>query len=140
MKKTIKSSVSILLAFMFVVCLTLASCGAQVQKEGLWENAIYLKDTELGKGTKTAVVEVKAGEQSVTFTVHTDEEMLGAALLEHKLIEGKDGLYTKVNGMVADYNVDQSYWAFYVDGEMAMVGMDDSPITEGAVYSLVYTK
>ena len=138
MKKVIKSSVSILLAFVFVICL--ASCGAQVEKEGLWENATYLKDTELGKGAKTAVVEVKAGEQSVTFTVHTDKEMLGAALLEHKLIEGKDGLYTKVNGMVADYGVDQSYWAFYVDGEMAMVGMDDSPITEGAVYSLVYTK
>ena len=138
MKKVIKSSVSILLAFVFVICL--ASCGAQVEKEGLWENATYLKDTELGKGAKTAVVEVKAGEQSVTFTVHTDEEMLGAALTQHNLIEGKDGLYTKVNGMVADYNVDQSYWAFYVDGEMAMVGMDDSPITEGAVYSLVYTK
>ena len=138
MKKTIKSTISILLAFMFVICL--ASCGEQVEKEGLWENATYLKDTELGEGAKTAVVEVKAGEQSITFTVHTDEEMLGAALVSHNLIEGKDGLYTKVNGMVADYNVDQSYWAFYIGGEFAMAGMDDTPITEDAVYRLEYTK
>ena len=138
MKKTIKSTISILLAFMFVICL--ASCGAQVEKEGLWENATYLKDTELGKGANTAVVEVKAGEQSITFTVHTDEEKLGAALVSHGLIEGKDGLYTKVNGMVADYSVDQSYWAFYIDGEFAMTGLDDTPIVDGAVYALVYTK
>ncbi len=138
MKKTIKSSVSILLALMFIVCL--ASCGAQVEKEGLWENATYLKDTELGKGAKTAVVEVKAGEQSITFTVHTDEEMLGAALLEHKLIEGKDGLYTKVNGMVADYSAGGYYWGFYIDGKMAMAGMDDTPVTEGTRYQLVYMK
>ena len=138
MKKTIKSTVSLILAFTFIVCL--ASCGAQVDKEGLWENATYLKDTELGKGAKTAVVEVKAGEQSITFTVHTDEEMLGAALLAHNIIAGKDGLYTKVNGMVADYNVDKSYWGFYINGEMAMVGMDDTPITEGTVYKLEYTK
>ena len=138
MKKTIKSTVSILLALVFAVCL--ASCGAQADKEGLWENATYLKDTELGEGEKTATLEVKAGEQSVIFTVHTDEEMLGAALLAHNLIEGKDGLYTKVNGMVADYNVDKSYWAFYIDGEMAMAGVDDTPIAEGTVYKLEYTK
>ena len=138
MKKTIKSTVSLVLAFMFIVCL--ASCGAQVNKEGLWENAIYLKDTELGKGEKTATVEVKAGDRSITFTVHTDEEMLGAALLAHDLIEGENGLYTKVNGMVADYNVDQSYWGFYINGELAMTGIDTTPITEGASYQLVYTK
>ena len=138
MKKTIKATVSILLAFMFIVCLT--SCGAQVNEEGLWENAIYLKDTELGKGEKTATVEVKAGEQSITFTVHTDEEMLGAALLAHNLIEGEGGLYTKVNGMAADYNVDQSYWAFYIDGEFAMAGLDTTSIAEGVIYQLVYTK
>ena len=138
MKKTIKSTVSLVLALIFVICL--ASCGAQVDKEGLWENATYLKDTELGDGAKTAVVEVKAGEQSITFTVHTDEEMLGAALLAHGIIEGEDGLYTKVNGMVADYNVDQSYWAFYIDGEFAMTGLDDTPIVEGAAYQLEYTK
>ena len=138
MKKTIKSTVSLLLAFTFVVCL--ASCGTEVDKEGLWENATYLKDTELGKGAKTAIVEVKAGEQSITLTVHTDEEMLGAALASHDLIEGEDGLYTKVNGMVADYNVDQSYWGFYIDGEFAMTGFDTTPIAEGVVYQLIYTK
>ena len=138
MKKTIKSTISLLLAFVFI--LSLASCGAQVDKEGLWETATYLKDTELGEGAKTAIVEVKVGEQMITFTVHTDEEMLGAALLAHNLIEGTDGLYTKVNGIVADYNVDQSYWGFFIDGEFAMTGLDQTPITEGTVYQLAYTK
>ena len=138
MKKTIKTTVSLVLAFIFIVCL--ASCGAQVDREGLWEDATYLKDTELGKGAKTTTVEIVAGEQSITFTVHTDKETLGAALLEHGLIEGEGGLYTKVNGMVADYSVDKSYWGFYIDGEFAMTGLDDTPIAEGTTYKIVYTK
>ena len=84
-------------------------------------------------------MEVKVNEQSVTFTLHTDKTILGDALLEHNIIAGEDGdygLYIKeVNGITADYDVDGTYWAFYVDGEMSMMGADQVEIVDGATYS-----
>ena len=141
MKQTIRSTVSILLSLVLLLCIV--SCNT-VEKTGVWENATYRKDMEFGEGSKTVVVEVTAEEQTVTFTVHTDKDTVGAALLEHGLIAGDQGdygLYVKVvNGIIADYDVDQSYWAFYINGEYAMTGVDATEITEGATYRLAYTK
>ncbi len=141
MKKTIRSVVSITLALLLLFCL--ASCHT-VEKTGVWEDATYRKDMEFGKGEKTVVVEVEAEEQIVTFTIRTDAETVGEALLEHELIDGEQGaygLYVKVvNGMTADFDVDQSYWSFEVDGEYAMTGVDGTEIIEGSIYRLIYTK
>ena len=141
MKKTFQTYTSLLLAILMLFCLV--SCN-KVEKTGLWENATYRRDEEFGKGAKTIVVEVEAEEQVVTFTVHTDKDTVGAALLEHQLISGDEGaygLYVKVvNGITADYDIDQSYWSFYVNGEYAMSGVDMTEIDESAVYRLVYTK
>ena len=141
MKTTLKRIISVLLVLTMI--LLLAACNT-VDKEGLWENATYRRDKEFGKGEKTITVEVKAGEQMVTFTVNTDKSTVGEALLEHELIDGEEsqyGLYVKVvNGITADYDVDMSYWAFYIDGEYAMTGVDSTEITEGVVYRLEYSK
>ena len=141
MKRTIKSAVALMLAIL--VIFAIASCNT-VDKAGLWENAKYRKDMELGNGAKTVVVEVKAGEEKVTFTIKTDKNTVGAALLEHELIAGEEsqyGLYVKVvNGITADYDVDASYWSFYIDGEYAMSGVDTTEISEGVTYRLEYTK
>ena len=40
-----------------------------------------------------------------------------------------------VNGMAADYDKDGVYWAFYIDGEYAMTGVDATNITDGAQYA-----
>ena len=126
-----------------LLALSLVSCNT-VDKTGVWETATYCRDMTFGSGMRTAVVEVKAEEQMVTFTVKTDKTTVGAALLEHGLIAGEEstyGLYVKVvNGMTADYDVDRSYWAFYIDGEYAPSGVDTTEITEGVVYQLVYTR
>ncbi len=138
MKNTFRKSICIVLA---LVCLLgLAACKKEVNAEGVWKDATYLEDMTFGEGKNTAIVEVKAGEQSVTFTVNTDEEMLGAALLEHKIIEGEDGLYTKVNGIEADYNKNGAYWGFYVNGEYATEGVDTTKIEKDVRYKLEYTK
>ena len=39
------------------------------------------------------------------------------------------------NGMTADYDKDGVYWAFYIDGEYAMTGVDATNITDGAQYA-----
>ena len=75
----------------------------------------------------------------VDFTVNTDEETVGAALLKLGVIAGDDseyGLYVKtVNGETADYDVDGTYWAFYVNGEYAMTGVDATTLEAGAIYA-----
>ena len=79
-----------------------------------------------------------------TFNITTDKTTVGAALLEEGLIAGEDGQYglyvTEVNGIVADYNVDGTYWAFYVDGEYASSGVDKTDVADGAVYSFKVEK
>ena len=141
MKKTIQSTVTVILALIFIIALV--SCDT-AEKTGVWENATYRKDTEFGNGAKTVVVEVKAEDQQVTFTIKTDKDTVGAALLEHGLIAGEQGAYglyiKQVNGITADYDVDQTYWSFYINGEYAMTGVDTTEITEGATYQLEYTK
>lgn len=139
MKKTVNSLLSLLLVFALLACLM--ACGG---KENPWDDAIYTVDTELGTGAKTLTVEVEAEGKTITLTVHTDKETVGAALIEHGLLAGEDsqyGLYVKrVNGMLADYDKNQYYWAFYIDGEYAMTGVDGTAIDESAVYRLAYTK
>ncbi len=141
MKKTLNSAISILLFFVFVFCLV--SCNeSKVEKDGLWENAVYKESTTFGDGEKTLNVELKVNEHLITFTVKTDKNTVGEALLEHGLISGDEGpfgLYVKVvNGIVPDYDVDQSYWAFYINGEYAMTGMELTEIKEGESYRIEY--
>lgn len=114
------------------------------QISGIWADAAYLEDKTFGEGEKTIVVKVVAEEKTVTFTIKTDAETLGAALLEHKLIEGEQGQYglyiKKVNGMLADYDVDQTYWGLTKNGEYVMTGADTTNIADGEQYELTRTK
>lgn len=142
MKNLIQTSICTILAITCLLCLT--ACGNSVKGEGLWENATYLKDSSFGDGETPITVEVKAGEQSVKFTVNTNEKTVGAALLEHKLIEGDEGPYglyiKKVNGITADYDIDKAYWAFYVNEDYASKGIDQTTIEKDKTYRLEYTK
>lgn len=112
--------------------------------ETLWADATYTEDRAFGSGSKTVQVQVEVENRAVTFTLHTDAENLGEALLAENLIAGEEsayGLYVKtVNGMLADYDKDRSYWAFYKNGEYMMVGVDATVIADGEHYELVWTK
>ena len=107
----------------------------EISKTGVWADAIHTTDKTFGEGSKTILVEVKAEEQSLTFTINTDEETLADALLAHEIVEGEDGpfgLYVKkVNGITADYDIDQTYWSLSKGGQMLMVGASDTVIANG---------
>jgi len=139
MKKKILLSVLVLL-----IAFCAIACGKRVPKEGLWKDATYTTDKEFGKGAKTLYFEVKAENQSVTFTIHSDKETVGEALVDNKLVAGEQsafGLYVKVvNGMTADWDVDQSYWAFYKDGAFSLTGVDTTKFADGDHYEFVYSK
>ena len=78
------------------------------------------------------------------FEIHTDKETVGEALLDCALIEGEAGqygLYVKtVNGITADYDADGTYWAFYVNGEYAMTGVDSTDINTADTYTFKVEK
>ena len=61
-------------------------------------------------------------------------------MLEYEVIAGEDGqygLYVKtVNGETVDYDKDGKYWAFYINGEYGMTGVDVTEIVEGDSYAL----
>lgn len=116
----------------------------KVAREGLWADATYVNDKTFGEGKTTIYVDVVVDGKSVTFTLHTDAETLGAALVAEKLVEGEEsqyGLYIKkVNGMTADYEIDKSYWSISKDGKDLMTGADGEKITDGAHYALTRAK
>ena len=99
---------------------------------------------ETTEGAKTITVTVvhKDGTEK-EFTYHTDEEFLGPVLLAEELVKGEQSTYglmiSAVDGEVADWNVDQGYWALYVGEEYATSGADTTPINDGDSFKLVYT-
>ena len=77
-----------------------------------------------------------------TFTYQSDKTYLGEAVYEAGLViadENNPGMFHTVDGEKADWNVNQSYWAFYIGEDYAMYGIEETPIEDGAVYRLVYT-
>ncbi len=116
----------------------------ETQAATVWKTALYREDTELGEGNLTVKVKVKADEKSITFTLHTDKTNLAEILLEQKLVEGEDGAYglyiKKVNGILADYDVDQTFWSLEQNGETLMTGVSGVTISGGEQYELVRAK
>lgn len=110
----------------------------------LWENAVYTEDVTLGEGETTIDVVVEAGEKSIVVTINTDAKNLEDAITGVDLVQGDQseyGLFIKVvNGITADYDVDQSYWSINKNGEYMMSGAKDTEIANGDKYELVYTK
>ena len=95
------------------------------------------------KKSFTFIVVDKDGKET-SFSISTDKSTVGDALLAEGLIEGEIGAYglyvKKVNGITADYDTDKTYWAFYINGEYAMSGVDATEIVEGATYSFKVEK
>ena len=95
------------------------------------------------EGMKTFTVTVVHGDgQSKDFAYTTDAEFLGAFLYEEGLLiadENNPGMFHTVDGEKADWNENESYWAFYEGDDYATQGIETTPITDGAVYKLVYT-
>ena len=65
-------------------------------------------------------------------------------LTEAGLLKGNAGPYgleiTEVDGEKAVYSEDGAYWAVYEGEEYALQGIDTTPVKEGQVYKLVWTK
>ena len=107
---------------------------------GVW--ALTRPATSQGSKAYTVTVVHSDGTKK-EFSYRTDREFLAEALTDAGLVEGKITQYGltvhTVDGEKADWNENQSYWAFYVGEDYAMTGIYDTPIEDGAAYKLVYT-
>ncbi len=118
------------------------SAAAVVLAAALLLGIYFITRPQTQEGSKSFTVTVVHSDgKEVVKAYQTDAELLGPYLVEQGLIVESDspGLYNTVDGETADWNVDQSYWGFFVGEEMAMEGMNTTPITDGASYKLVYT-
>ena len=153
MKKTrLTKSLSLILCMVLIAAMTLFTTGCSDTKDDNKETATSTSDAGettgadksdsnvLGKGETSFTFSVTDVEGKETvYTINTDKKTVGEALLELDMIagdEGEYGLYVKtVNGITVDYDKDGKYWAFYIDGEYAMTGVDVTDIEEGASYA-----
>ena len=130
----------VMLSVLLALVLCFSACGEKKVDSGATEGTDAQGNTITG--CKFTVEVVHANGEKKTFTYTTDAEKLGAFLETEGLIdsEGADeGMFHSVDGEKADWNENQSYWAFYIDGEYAMTGIYDTAIVDGAVYKLEYT-
>ncbi len=114
-----------------IMLLTFAACGAKPAES----------DDSVKKFTVTVV---HADGTEKMFEYESGETNVGPVLEEAGLIKGNAGPYgmeiTEVDGETAVYETDGAYWAVYVGEEYALSGIDTTPITDGGVYKLVYTR
>ena len=150
MKKWNKKILTSFLCMMLMVVMALCTVGCNSNRIDSNKTVVESADTEGSSATNEEVTVLGEGTTVFTFTVtdkedvetifeiHTEKEFVGEALLELDLIAGEEGsygLYVKnVNGITADYNVDGTYWAFYVNGEYAASGVDTTTIKDGESY------
>ena len=139
---------SLLLCLMLTVAMAFSATGCNSEAPDPQDSPeAFLSAREetmiLGDGeTDFALLVVDQEGVEYTFQICTDQETVGAALLEEGLIAGEEGAYglyvTTVLGITADYEADQSYWAFYINGDYANTGVDTTTILPGDSYELRY--
>lgn len=150
MKQKTDKKTTLLLAVLCVVLIAVAALFATGtiggKKASLENTAAIVKNGDVVGTGATAfpfVICDKDGNET-TVTVKTDKKMVGEALLDEKIVEGEMGDYglyvKKVNGIVADYDADQTYWAFYINDAYAMTGIDETEITAGSTYMMKVEK
>ena len=120
------------LVLIAVIALSVVSCGTQKPVADGTEKTFTFEAYDLD-GSKLYGAEIT-----------TRAATVAEALLEKELVTGENGqfgLYVQsVCGVEAVYEKDQTYWAFYINGEYAMTGSDLTAPENGATYSFVRTK
>ena len=122
-----------------VIAMVALVCAAAV-----FVGAYFATRGATSEGSKTLTIEIVHGNgESREYTIRTDAEYLGEVIVAEGLVNGEEGPYglyfDTADGETADWNVDQSYWSILIGEEYATIGADGIALTDGGVYSLVYT-
>ena len=144
-KTKFKKTVLRVVCVLAIAAIALCTFGCAKKSTKLSVDTSGVEAKKIGIGETVFDCEVIDKDENVTkFRVSTDKKTVGEALVDVGLIEGEQGQYglyvKKVNGIEADYDKDKTYWSFYVNGEMAMTGVDATDIKDGDVYSFKVVK
>ena len=137
---SIKKLLALVLAFVLTAAAALAGCST-TPAETTAPPAETQPVTEVGEGAANFELTI-VDKDGVThlYRVHTNVGMVGEALIEVGLIDGEQGPYgmyiKSVLGQVLDYETDGMYWSFYVNGEYALTGVDQTPVEHDGKYML----
>ena len=137
-------SLNLCMVLIAAMALFVTGCSDKTDKAAL-TTTVYESGSVIGEGNTSFTFTVADidGNESV-FEVKTDKTTVGEALLDTGIIAGDDGefgLYVKeVNGITADFDADGTYWAFFINGEYAMTGVDETDVEAGASYALMVEK
>lgn len=143
-----------LLAALTLSAALLVGCGAA---SNTTSSSVAASSEAASSSVEAASSEAADAKVSVTFTVTgadgtatdftlevTDGEKLSDALAAAGIIseeEAAAGFVTTVNGELADWNADQSWWCLTdATGEMTAVGVADIELHDGDAYAFTYTK
>ena len=141
MKKLLSLLLALVLVFGLIACGNTNAPETEPATEPAVETNEDTQAEVVGVPFTVMVTDVDGTE--TTFEYTSDAATVGEALLAEGLIAGEDsayGLYiTSVNGITADWDTENAYWAFYINGEYAQTGVDATEIVEGAIYSLTKT-
>ena len=136
MKKLTAALLILILALTAVMCGCNGNSPAETTTKPEIES-INESDNGYEKSFVFEVIDIDGNKTQTT--IETNGEYVGIVLQELGYIEGEQGDYglyiKKVNGITADYNIDGTYWAFYVNDAYAMASADLTPIVDGDVYS-----
>ena len=142
-----KTSLSFILCLVLIAAMALLTIGCtDTTTETPQTSAETTSDiTVMGEGATVFYFNVIDKDGNTTkFEIHTNKTTVGAALLELELIAGEEGaygLYVKtVNGITADYTVDQTWWEFFVGEQSSLTGVDLTNITAGETYAFKVSK
>lgn len=100
----------------------------------------FLLRPQTQAGEKTLKIQVVHGDgQTKDFSIQTQQEYLGPALVDAGLVQGSQGEYglylETVDGEQADESA-QQWWCVTRGGEQVMTGVDTTPIADGEQYEL----
>ena len=137
-------SLNLCMVLIAAMALFVTGCSDKTDKAAL-TTTVYESGSVIGEGNTSftfTVADIDGNE--FVFEVKTDKTTVGEALLDTGIIAGDDGefgLYVKeVNGITADFDADGTYWAFFINGEYAMTGVDETDVEAGASYALMVEK
>ena len=129
MKHTaIKRTLSVMLCMVLIaaLALTFTACAS--------------KNKQLSKPVHYTVITVDLDGNETQFDITSEKSIVGEELMNRGIVDGRMGSYglfvQTVNGITLDYDKDGQYWAFYINGEYAITGLDQTNAEEGAVYTL----
>lgn len=141
----LKSIKFLLLFIIALLLLTLVSCSSGESSDNSSTSAVSSGEAVSQAETESFVFTVEFADGSTkSYDIETTEKTVGDALRDEGLIDGEMGAFgmyvKKVCGETHDYDTDGTYWAFYVDGEISAVGVDDVEVKSGAAYKFAAAK